>query len=128
MKAFLLRFFIFCGGGLLYGLIEILFRGFTHWSMLITGGICCVILHSVSTRSIWPLWQKCILGGAAITAVEFVAGAIVNISLGWGVWDYSAQPLNLMGQICPLFSLAWTGLSIPAMYIFSAADRLLTDR
>lgn len=123
-----MRFFIFAGGGLAYGLIEILFRGFTHWSMLIAGGVCCLILYTVSRQSSWRLWQKCVLGGAIITTVEFVAGAIVNIALGWAVWDYSSRPLNFMGQICPLFSLAWTGLSLPAVYILQKADHLLQGR
>ena len=128
MKAFLLRFFIFLSGGLTYGLIEILFRGFTHWSMLIVGGLCCVLLHFISLRQSLHIWQKCVLGGAAITTIEFVAGAVVNIALGWAVWDYSSQPFNLMGQICPMFSIAWTALSFPAIVLFQKADRLLQGR
>lgn len=128
MRAFLIRFFIFISGGLTYGLIEILFRGFTHWSMLIASGLCCVLLHIISLAQSMRIWQKCVLGGAVITTVEFVAGAVLNIALGLAVWDYSSQPLNFMGQICPLFSAAWTALSFPAVLIFQKTDRLLQGR
>lgn len=128
MRAFFMQIFIFIFGGLFYGLIEIAFRGFTHWSMLIAGGICCIILYLIAARTAWPLWQKCILGGMAITTVEFIVGIIVNVALGWSVWDYSNIPMNFMGQICPLFSLIWTALSVPAIFIFSAADKFVRNR
>ena len=38
---------VFVMGGLGYGAIEILWRGATHWSMLLTGGICLLILEQV---------------------------------------------------------------------------------
>ena len=31
--------------------------------------------------------------------------------LGLHIWDYSTMPLNIFGQICLPFSLAWMGLS-----------------
>ena len=31
--------------------------------------------------------------------------------MGWAVWDYSALWGNLWGQVCPLYSLYWLGLS-----------------
>ena len=53
----------------------------------------------------------------AVTSVEFVVGCIVNLKLGWNVWDYSSQALDLMGQICPLFSLFWLLLSLPLILL-----------
>ena len=52
-----------------------------------------------------------------ITAVEFVFGVIFNIWLGLNVWDYSDEPLNFLGQICPGFVLMWMALSLPAVWI-----------
>ena len=40
------------------------------------------------------------LGAWGITCAEFLTGLVVNRALGLGVWDYSKQPHNLMGQIC----------------------------
>ena len=36
--------FLFLIGGALYYVIEILWRGYSHWSMFILGGICFVIM------------------------------------------------------------------------------------
>lgn len=58
-----------------------------------------------------PLTVQSAICGLAITAVEFIAGLIINIWLGMNVWDYSAMPGNIMGQICPQFLAMWVGLS-----------------
>jgi uncharacterized membrane protein len=50
---------------------------------------------------------------AAITAVEFAVGAVVNLWWGMEVWDYSSLFGNLFGQICPLYSFLWFLLCIP---------------
>ena len=60
-----------------------------------------------------------------ITAVEFETGLLVNLTLGWGVWDYSDMPLNLMGQICPAFTLAWLALSVPGTELCTLLRRSL---
>lgn len=108
---------IFVLGGLAYGLLEIIWRGHTHWSMLVTGGLCSMLLYVISNRGKERLWQKCIMGSAVITTVEFIAGIIINIKLGWKVWDYSKMSFNLFGQICPQYSLLWTALSAPALLV-----------
>ena len=98
------NFILFLFGGVLYSLIEILFRGVTHWSMTITGGIWLGILYRQFTnKPDSPLFLKCLFGSAVITGFEFAVGCIVNLILDWNVWDYSSHPLNLMGQICPFF-------------------------
>ncbi len=62
------------------------------------------------------LWKKLIMCTAVVTALEFAVGCLVNIRLGWEVWDYSNMPLNLLGQICPTFSVMWLLLSLPCIY------------
>lgn len=101
-------------GALGYGGLELLFRGYTHWSMLLTGGLCLLLLYLIAVRSNWSLPKQWISGAVIFTTLEFLVGIIVNLQLGWQVWDYSDQPLNLLGQICPLFSLIWLILCIPA--------------
>lgn len=59
--------------------------------------------------------KKAIMCAFIVTTLEFITGCIVNIRLGWDVWDYSSIPMNLMGQICPTFSLMWMALSIPCI-------------
>ncbi len=112
----------FLGGGL-YGLCELLFRGRTHWTMLLAGGLCLLLLYLAGGLEL-RLWQRCVLGMAVITAVEFLFGCLLNLRLGLGVWDYSGRFGNLLGQICPLFSLAWLGLSLPASLLCALLRRL----
>ena len=115
---------VFTAGGLGYGGLELLWRGRTHWSMLLCGGACFTGMYIISSAAI-PLWAKCLLSAALITAIEFCTGYLVNIILGWHVWDYSNRPLNIMGQVCPLFSFLWLLLSIPGIALCSGIRKLL---
>ena len=101
-------------GGFGYGMIEIIWRKYTHWTMIITGGVCFSCLYNIFCKfQQIKMWKKCVLGGWIITGTEFCAGFIINICFKMNVWDYSSQPLNLMGQICPLYSFLWSCLSCP---------------
>jgi uncharacterized membrane protein len=114
MKLLFKYLFLFCTGGAVYSDIEILFRGHTHWTMYIVGGVCFILLGLMNEVTDWEIslfWQA-IDGGIIITLVEFVAGCIVNLWLGWNVWDYSNMPFNLLGQICLPFSAMWCLLSV----------------
>lgn len=112
-------------GAALYGGIEILWRGRTHWTMLLAGGLCFAIMYLIATRTDWPALEKWLASAAVITAVEFVTGALVNVRMGWNVWDYSSMPLNLYGQICPLYSFYWFLLSIPGTALCGGISRLV---
>lgn len=110
---------IFLAGGFIYGAVEILYRGHTHPSMFITGGLCLVWvggLNSFFKKDIPVIWQM-IAGALIITGAEFVCGVIVNLGFGMQVWDYSDLPFNIMGQICLLFLCIWFLFSLPAILI-----------
>lgn len=104
---------IFLTGALGYGSLEILFRGYTHWTMMLTGGACLLTL-SILNREYkqTPLLLKAAGGAIIITIYEFAVGLIVNLWYGWHVWDYSLLPGNILGQICPLFTMLWFFLSL----------------
>ncbi|UOO38430.1 hypothetical protein IZU99_04030 [Oscillospiraceae bacterium CM] len=108
---------LFLAGGLVYGALELLWRGRTHWSMLLAGGVCAVFLYLIAVKLGEPVWKKWIMGGAVITTVEFVTGILVNIVLGWHVWSYDGNWGNLFGQICLVFALFWVLLSIPGVWL-----------
>lgn len=102
-------------GGGLYVVLEIFWRGYSHYSMALAGGTCFTLLYGVFTR--FPGMHnlvKCILGTLIITSVEFIAGYIVNLRHRLGVWDYSHLPHNLYGQVCLRYSLLWAILTMPA--------------
>lgn len=104
----------FAIGALGYGCIEILWRGHTHWTMLLCGGVALLVLRRIS-RTALPFLTQCALGSASITGLELSAGLVVNRALHWGVWDYSAYWGNVLGQVCPLYSTLWFLLCIPVL-------------
>lgn len=106
-------------GGLIYVLIELAFRGRSHWTMVIVGGLCFWLIGLINEVFPWemPFWKQCIIGAAIVTAVEFLSGCIINLGLGWNVWDYSNIPFNILGQICLPFSLIWILISAVAIVI-----------
>ena len=104
---------LFSIGAVGYGLIEVLWRGHTHWSMLTAGGICFVFFAKIGEKlKHTSLLLKAIIGSGFITLVELIFGVIFNIILKKNVWDYSKLPLNIGGQICILYSFFWTLLSM----------------
>ena len=109
--------FIFIIGAIGYGSIELLWRGHTHWTMILLGGVCLYIIYLISNRMRETIVKKAIMCAFSITALEFVTGCIINIRLGWDVWDYTSMPMNLLGQICPKFSLMWLILSLPCILL-----------
>ena len=110
------RFFeitVFILGGMAYGLMEVLFRGHTHWSMVITGGACVLTLYLIMDWTMnLPLVVAALAGAGIITFYEFCVGMLVNVSFGWHVWDYTSMPGNILGQICPLFTGLWFAMCL----------------
>ena len=108
---------LFLTGSRAYPTLEMAWRGHTHYSMALAGGVClCLIDHiccgMLEGRS---LFTRCLAGSGLITGVELAAGIIVNQVMGLGVWDYSDMPMNIMGQVCLPYSVLWFGLTLPAM-------------
>ncbi len=115
--------FWFCFGGVAYGLIEVAFRGYTHWSMIITGGSAVLSLFIINEASRLNIFLKALWGAAVITALEFTVGIIVNKIFNYGVWDYTNLPFNFMGQISLIFSTCWYLLSFAAFVLFNSVKK-----
>lgn len=114
-------FIVFGFGGFLYSLVELIFRGRTHWTMFITGAAVFCCLYYVFNRLYNEnIFKNALLGSVLITTAEFAVGCAVNLGLHMKVWDYSGKTLNLYGQICPAFSIGWFALSIPVFYLAAA--------
>ena len=101
-------------GGAVYVLLEMLWRGYSHWTMFLLGAICFILIGLVNEVFEWdtPLILQMFCGCAIITALEFVTGCIVNLWLGWDVWDYSRYKFNVLGQISLRSSVGWYLLSL----------------
>lgn len=104
-------------GGILYYFIEIIWRGYSHWTMFLLGGICFLLVGLINEIFEFSLVKQMTISTVIITIAEFICGCIVNLQLGWNIWDYSELPLNVMGQICLPYSLLWFFLSAFAIML-----------
>ena len=110
---------LFLIGGLGYYCIEVVNRGYSHWSMFLCGGACFVMTGMINQALGFEvsLVSQMIIAGIIITELEFITGSIVNLWMKWDVWDYSEVPYNILGQICLPYSLLWIGLSVIAILL-----------
>ncbi len=109
--------FIFLTGSFAYPVLELIWRGQTHSSMALAGGICLCLINHICCDVLEDnnMVSRCMAGSGVITGVELVLGLLLNRLLGFDIWDYSNVPLNLLGQVCLPYSFLWMGLSLPAM-------------
>lgn len=106
-------------GGPIYFCIEMLWRGHSHWSMALVGGICFIAIGAINEYIPWEMGmvQQSLIGACLVTSIEFIAGLILNVWLSLAIWDYSNLPFNIMGQICLPFFFAWIALSAVAIIV-----------
>lgn len=110
---------LFLMGGMIYFAIELAYKGESHFSMFIVGGVCFVLIGALNSYfdKEMTLLKQMLLSALIITVLEFFSGCIVNLWLGLRVWDYGALPFNLWGQICLPFTMVWFLLSLPAIFL-----------
>lgn len=107
-------------GGSIYYLLEVLWRGYSHFTMFLLGGICFILIGLINERtntSHLPLITQQAIATLIITTLEFISGLILNLWLRLNIWDYSSLKYNFMGQICLRFSIIWFFLSLPAILL-----------
>ena len=113
-------------GGAAYFLLEVAYktaRGEPErisWTMLVLAAILCIPIERAGAEMPWdvPLWMQAAGCAVLVTATELIAGLILNVWLGRGVWDYSDLWGNLWGQICPQFAAIWWGLCLVFIPVF----------
>ena len=120
--------FLLSAGSSLYYSLEILWRGFSHWSMAVCGGLCLLLIYYMNRRlSSAFLLFRAASGAVIITVVELAAGCLFNLGLGLDIWDYSTHTLHLWGQISPYASARWFLLSIPVCWGCGWMERHVFD-
>ena len=119
MKKLFKNIILLCIGGLLYICLELAFRGRTHISMFFVGGFCSFNIGLINEVIPWemPILFQSLIGSVIVTITELFSGIFLNILLGLNVWDYSNRPLNILGQVCPLFFFFWYLLCFPGFTI-----------
>lgn len=90
--------------------------------MALAGGVAMQGLQAIDrTQKGRPLWQRALMGGLMITGVEYGVGRLFNRR--YQIWDYRRTPLNVQGQICLPFTLAWFALSTAAYGLMRLTER-----
>lgn len=111
--------FLFYIGFTTYISVEVIYRGRSHWSMGIVGGLCFLLIGLINNSLSWDLdlSLQMLLAAGIVTIIEFVAGLILNVWLHLEIWDYSNLRFNLLGQVSVLYTLAWVPLSLVAILL-----------
>lgn len=111
--------FLFWFGGATYVALEVIWRRYSHWTMLLLAGILFIIIGLLNEIWSWNLKfrYQVLISTAIATILELFTGLIVNVCLGWNVWDYSNVPFNFLGQICLPYTFLWIILSAVAIIL-----------
>ena len=67
-------------------------------------GIC---LSSILLSSIDSFLLLVLFSMAVATIVEFLVGLFLDKVIGQRLWDYRGEKGNILGYVCPTFSLIW---------------------
>ena len=133
MKYLVIISTLFVIGSLLGWVIELFFRRFVSqkkWMNpgFLTGpylpiyGFGVMVLYGVSNIPLGIEIQAVdiivhiLVIGVGMTLIEFIAGLIFIKGFKVKLWDYSDRKGNIMGVICPSFSLIW--LVVGSLYYF----------
>lgn len=118
---------LFYIGGTAYMILEFLWRGRSHGSMFLLGGLCFLLVGGGASKfSGIPVPLRPILGAAVITGLELAMGYLVNRD--YRVWDYRDQLFHFQGHICPAFSLLWIPVSLMAMELYALVQKPLSEK
>ena len=118
---------LFYIGGTIYMLIEFAWRGRSHGTMFLLGGLCFLVVGHLSQRlGRVPLAAQLLIFAAAITALELAAGLIFNRD--HAIWDYRNRGYDYHGQICLNYSLFWIPISLLARELFRFFDGRIPDQ
>ena len=133
MKYLVIISTLFVIGSLLGWVIELFFRRFVSqkkWMNpgFLTGpylpiyGFGVMVLYGVSNIplgieiKVVDIIVHILVIGLGMTLIEFIAGLIFIKGFKVKLWDYSDRKGNIMGIICPSFSLIW--LVVGSLYYF----------
>lgn len=110
---------IFISGAIIYMGLEMLWRGYTHWTMGLVAGIATILIGLINEifPKDTPLMVQAPIASLIITELEYISGEILNVYLGLNIWDYSQMPFNVDGQVCLPASLFWMIIGLIAVWL-----------
>jgi hypothetical protein len=120
---FVKQILLFGIGGTGYVGLELLWRGRSHGSMFLLGGLCFLLLGTLRRLVKISLIFRLMIGAACVTVLELLTGLAVNRN--YQVWDYRGLPLHYRGQICLIYSLLWIPVCFLGMMLHGLAEKCL---
>lgn len=114
--------FIYTLSGLAYYLVEILYRGYSHWTMFVCAGICglgLALINDGGYRFETDYRIQVMSGAALCTFLNFIAGKLFNST--YAIWDYRGMlgTLRIFDDQVNLFFVGlWvivTAIAIPVL-------------
>ena len=99
--------FLFWFGGSAYVTFEVFYRNRSHWSMFILAGVIFIIVGCFNEFLNWTILTQTIIGTLFAVVSEFIFGCVLNLYYHLNIWDYSNLPGNILGQVCPQFTIIW---------------------
>lgn len=122
-------------GGLFYFYMEIAFRNYSHYSMIICGGLCFLIVGMIGdyimdkeSNILKAISLIMFFGSLTITTLELLTGIIVNVFLELDVWDYTSMKYNVYGQICLGYTLIWSLLSLLCVFVANTIKAFIFEK
>lgn len=119
MKKIIPHLIIFIVSGLIYVLLEVLWRGYSHWTMFICAGCCGLVMATVNNSILefeTDFRIQVLVSAFLCTTAELIFGLIFNSN--FTIWDYrntwgTIHFLN--DQVNILFIGVWIIISIFAL-------------
>ena len=85
-----------------------------------------ITLSSLLFGSVKSFLLLALLSMAVATAVEFFVGYFTEHLLSERLWDYTSEKGNILGYVCPRFSLIWGVVCASVLKILPRLDGALT--
>lgn len=120
-KNILRKMILFLLCSTIYCWIELIYRGWTHWSMaLLSGtlGVLCIDTPNNLFGYNLDYSIQVLISTILCTIGEGLTGLIVNIKMGLNVWNYSTLPFTFFCGQCNLFFVFAWALIIGCFGIF----------
>lgn len=99
--------------------------GFLSGPWLPIYGFGCCLLYLVDSFHL-PWWANLLIYFIGLNGMEYLGGIFLLKAFHLRLWDYSNQPGNIQGLVCPQFALIWVlGGSLFHAFLFVPIQRML---
>lgn len=105
----------------------ILDRGFNKGPICTIYGLAYLFIYFVMKPLDGKWFLLYVVGALFATALEYVAGVLLEKLFHQKLWDYTDFPLNFQGRICLFISLAWGLLVVLFFALFQPTVVHLID-